>query len=269
MTDAHRPQTRQFDQMDPARAQAMQATLGEEPTLSAGDPLPDFFHQLYFWTPMTPHQLGRDGHPARGQGVIPDLGLPRRMWAGGRLGFHKPLVLGRSAECITTLEQAVCKDGRSGPLGVVTVSLEYHQNDTLCLREERDLIYREDAMPDAPTRTPPSAPEGGEFLKELRFDTTQLFRYSALTFNGHRIHYDVDYAQHVEGYSGLVVHGPLLAQNLVIAATEALGPLARFSFRATSPLMHFETATIHRDGTQFWIAGPDGQQCMEAKAVPQ
>ncbi len=268
MTETQPDQITQSDRMDPARAQAMQATLGAEPSLDAGDPLPPFFHQLYFWTPLPPDRLGRDGHPARGQGVIPDLGLPRRMWAGGRLEFLRPLVLGREAHCTTTRLSAQRKTGRSGALGLVTLGFEIEQEGTLCIREERDLIYREEADPEAPERTPPEAPEDAETRTPLAFTTTQLFRYSALTFNGHRIHYDLDYAKGVEGYDGLVVHGPLLAQHLMLKATEELGPLARFDFRATAPLMDWETATACRRSDQLWIEGPDRRLRMTATATP-
>lgn len=258
----------QTDMMDPVRAQAMQATLGDTASLGTGSALPPFYHQLYFWMPLPAEQLGRDGHPARGQGVIPDLGLPRRMWAGGRLSFLRPLVLGQEAMCTTTCLSAQHKTGRSGPLGLVTLGFEITQGGHTCLREERDLIYREDADPTAPKSTPPQAPQQADSRTDLGFTTTQLFRYSALTFNGHRIHYDLDYAKNVEGYDGLVVHGPLLAQHLMLKATAELGPLAAFEFRATAPLMDWETATACRTGTSLWIEGPDGRLCMQASAQP-
>lgn len=267
MQDDQKPRTRQSDTLDPARAQAMEATLGLTPALTTGDALPPFYHQLYFWTPLPPSQLGRDGHPARGQGVIPDLGLPRRMWAGGRLRFMAPLTLGTDAICTTTLVSSVRKTGRSGPLGLVTLGIDITQNGQTCLHEERDLIYREEADPNAPPRTPPLAPTTAKTRVPLSFTTTQLFRYSALTFNGHRIHYDLDYAKTVEGYAGLVVHGPLLAQHLINLATETLGPLRSFDFRATAPLMDWEQATACCEDTRFWIEGPDGRLCMTADAV--
>lgn len=267
MTDAASDVLRQTDVMDPDRARALQATLGRVPDLAAGDALPTFYHQVYFWTALPPDRLGRDGHPARGLGVIPDLGLPRRMWAGGRMVFHTPLRLGRPADCRTELVSAVEKRGRTGPLGLVTIRLTYAQDGVDCLTDERDLIYREDARPDAPAPHYPRAPDGTESERALTFDTTLLFRYSALTFNGHRIHYDLDYATGVEGYSGLVVHGPLQAQYLIDMATEELGPLKAFRFRATAPLMHVETATACRSGTRLWVRGPDGRMCLEAEAT--
>lgn len=259
------PSVRQSDMLDPARAQAMQGALGHGASLKAGDPLPPFFHQLYFWTPMPPEQLGRDGHPKVG-GLIPDMGLPRRMWAGGRLRFEAPLRLGVPAERETICETVHQKAGRTGPLAFVTLRHEIWQDGIRCVTEWQDLVYREDPDPGAPKPAPPMAPTDEDARAQRSFDATLLFRYSALTFNGHRIHYDQPYAKAVEGYDGLVVHGPLLAQHLMLMAEAALGPLTDFSFRATAPLMHFETATLCRKGRRFWVRGPDGRQCMTATA---
>lgn len=244
------------DPMDPARAAALMAALGQP---APGDALPPFFHHLYFWEPQPPGQLGRDGHPKVG-GLIPDMGLPRRMWAGGRLAFHAPLHMGRPAQKATWVDNAVHKTGRSGPLGFVTLRHEITQAGRLCVTEWQDLVYRPDADPSAPRPAPPIAPSGGD-IRTCDFDTTLLFRYSALTFNGHRIHYDEAYARQVEGYDGLVVHGPLLAQLLMLEA----GGLQRFSFRATAPLMHHEAATLCRAKDQMWVRGPHGRLCMEAQ----
>ncbi|QFT91609.1 hypothetical protein FIU86_02065 [Roseovarius sp. THAF9] len=252
------------DPIDPARARALQATLGETPTLATGDALPPFFHQIYFWDPQVPSDLGRDGHPELG-GVIPDMGLPRRMWAGGQLQFHAPFRAGRPATRRTTRERAEHKQGRSGPLAFVTLRHEIWQDDTCCITEHQDLVYREDEMGQKPE--PPRAPYGATKTRTVSFDSTLLFRYSALTFNGHRIHYDEDYARKVEGYGGLVVHGPLLAHHLMQMADAKLGGLTRFNFRATSPLMHFETAELcWGKGGTCWVRGPDGRQCMSAQA---
>jgi len=254
------------DMIDPARGRAMQASLGQIPDLGAGDALPPFFHQLYFWEPQTPEMLGRDGHPKVG-GVIPDMGLPRRMWAGGRLEFHAPLRAGEPAKRLTYKENSERKTGRSGPLGFVALRHEIWQGDRLCVTDWQDLVYREDPDPNAPPSTPKMARTDEDICETRSFDTTLLFRYSALTFNGHRIHYDIDYAKEIEGYAGLVVHGPLLAQLLMLLAERELGTLKTFAFRATAPLMHFEAAELcwKADGSA-WVRGPDGRQCMEAKA---
>lgn len=263
--EAPAPQ-RQTDQMDPDRARALQATLGDTSTLAACDALPPFFHQVYFWDPVSPAGLGADGHPKTGQGLIPDMGLPRRMWAGGRLEFHRPLRLGQPATQTATRLSATRKTGRSGALGLVTLRFEIEQAGALCLSEERDLIYREPADPSAAKPVPPVAPPETPNAESVRFTTTQLFRYSALTFNGHRIHYDRDYARQAESYPGLVVHGPLLAQLLMLKAAHDMGPLRAFDFRATAPLMDTETAILCRDDTRLWVQGPEGRLCMEATA---
>lgn len=262
-------ETIQTDVIDPARAAALQAALGRNCTIVAGSALPPFFHQLYFWSPQPPDRLGRDGHPKVGGDLIPDMGLPRRMWAGGRLQFHTPLIAGNTAERRSVCETADRKTGRTGPLGFVTLRHEVRQDGQLCLTEWQDLVYREDPSPDAIKPIPPAAQTDETDSRAVRFDTTLLFRYSALTFNGHRIHYDLDYARDIEGYEGLVVHGPLLAQHLMLFAEEVMGPLARFSFRATAPLMHFETASLCRNGRSLWVRGTDGRQCMVAEAAPR
>lgn len=304
----------QTDWLDPARAHLVQAALDMPDRVAPGTPLPPFFHQLYFWDPQPPGGLGRDGHPKVG-GIIPDMGLPRRMWAGGRLRFHAPLLAGAKAEKRTICENAVHKTGRSGPLGFVTLKHEIWQDGRLCVTEWQDLVYREDpepgpASPDSPAQRtvsatqlsvalegdssaietdraaspaqapdpapdarpagPPRARKDAAETRSRCFDTTLLFRYSAATCNGHRIHYDLDYARKVEGYSGLVVHGPLLAQVLMLRAADVLGSVGAFSFRGHSPVMHFETVNLchapNGDALDLWVAGPDGRLGMSATA---
>ena len=255
----------QSDVMDPARANAMQVALGKAADIGVATALPPFFHQLYFWEPQVAQTLGRDGHPKVG-GLIPDMGLPRRMWAAGRLAFYAPLRAGVAATRTSICENATLKQGRSGPLGFVTLRHDVHQDGAICLSEWQDLVYREDPDPQAAKPEPPQARTDEEHRDEVTFSSTLLFRYSALTFNGHRIHYDLDYARDVEGYGGLVVHGPLLAQLLMLMAQDHLGALERFEFRATSPLMHHEVATLCLRGRDLWVRGPDGRQCMVAKA---
>jgi 3-methylfumaryl-CoA hydratase len=250
------------DRMDPARAAALHDVLGLDGSPPAsGDALPPFFHHIYFWDVRSPQDLGPEGHPRTGGGLIPDLGLPRRMWAGGRLTFHQPLRVGVLAEKTTTLAGYTRKSGRSGQLGLVTLRHVIRQKGAPVLTEEQDLIYREAASlpPD-----PPPAPGNEEVSAPLAFDTTLLFRYSALTMNGHRIHYDLEHAKS-EGYPGLVVHGPLLAQWLILVAA-ARGPLRTFGFKATAPLFHFEEAELCAAGSRFWIRGPGSRLCMEARA---
>ena len=255
------------DLLDPARAQALHASLdrgGDAP--GTGDALPAFWHHIYFWDPQPPGMLGPDGHPATGSGLIPDLGLPQRMWAGGALEFRAPLIVGQQAEKVSVVESAVEKTGRSGRLGFVKLRHDIVQGGALKIREYQDLVYREPPK-DRATVAPPMARKNEDFAQRVTFTTTQLFRYSALTFNGHRIHYDADYARDVEGYDGLVVHGPLLAQMLIDLGQSQLGQMQKFSFRATSALTHLESADLcwASDGA-MWVRAQDGRQCMQAQA---
>jgi 3-methylfumaryl-CoA hydratase len=265
MQNTDEPAQVQDDVIDPARAQALAATLG----FGVVDPadLPPFFHQIWFWQALPPDLLGRDGHPAPGQvGLVPDTGLPRRMWAGGELAFHAPLRAGVAAQKRSWLEGVTHKQGRSGLLAFARLRHEIWQGGVCVLTEWQDLVYRHDPAPGTPPPPPAMAPpDAGAEARD--FSTTTLFRYSALTFNGHRIHYDLEYAQNVEGYPGLVVHGPLLAQVMMLRAARRLGRLATFRFRAVSPLFHFETATFCAEGDRDWVRGPDGRLCMQGFAT--
>ncbi|WP_281981588.1 acyl dehydratase [Thalassorhabdomicrobium marinisediminis] len=248
------------DVIDPARARALQATLGLQQTLEAGSALPPFFHQIYFWDAQPSAQLGRDGHPAPGD-FLPDMGLPRRMWAAGRLLFHAPLKAGIRAEKLSFIEGVTRKSGRSGPLAFVRLRHDIRQRGAVVLTEWQDLVYREDGR----TAEHPPARSDAHHREPLHVDTTTLFRYSALTFNGHRIHYDAPYATQVEGYDGLVVHGPLLAQHLLLLGERMLQrPLTEASYRATAALTLPQEAELCWADGAAWVRGPDGVQCMEA-----
>lgn len=253
------------DRLDPARAAALWSALGRAgPPPGAGDPMPAFFHHLYFWDLAPPAGLGPDGHPATG-GLIPDLGLPRRMWAGGKLVFHTPLRLGIVAEKATMLRAVTRKEGRTGRLGFVTLRHEIRQRGALAVSEDQVLVYRPAHEPDADPPQVPKIEDMPTTCRTVRFDPVLLFRYSALTMNGHRIHYDLPFAE-AEGYEGLVVHGPLLAQLLASHAEERFGPLNTFQFRATAPLTHLDTAEICSKGDHFWVRTADRRLAMTAKA---
>lgn len=259
--------TRIPDIIDPARANALAVTLGLGARFEAGVPLPPFFHNVYFWDPVEEAGLGVDGHPRTGAGLIPDLKLPRRMWAGGRLAFHAEFRAGVPADKATTAESVEIKEGRTGKLGFVTLRHDIHQGGALCLTEWQDLVYREAPSATAPAPLIRRAPED-EAPETHRFSSTTLFRYSALTFNGHRIHYDLDFARGSEGYGGLVTHGPLLAQLLMLRATREMGPLAGFRYTAKAPILSSEPVTTCRYGPSLWVRGEDGRLAMEAEATP-
>ena len=263
MTQTH-TKVQTTDVIDPARVAALNVTLGVDDHLAH-----PFAQQVFFWDAQPAGQLGQDGHPKVG-GLIPDFGLPRRMWAGGRLAFHAPLQTGLAATRVTSLLSAERKMGKTGALGVVTLRHEISQDGNPVVTDEQDLIYRQAADPSAPKPTAKPAPDDETISESRSFTTTQLFRYSALTFNGHRIHYDRDYARDVEGYPGLVVHGPLLAQYLMLMAEQELSGLTTFSFRATAPLFDFELATFcakpAAQGLEMWVRAEDGRLCMTALA---
>lgn len=245
------------DTLDPARARALQATLGETPSIESGDSLPPFAHHIYFWDPHVPAALGEDGHPATGA-FIPDMGQSRRMWAAGKIIHHKPLMAGIKAEKISRVDAVTRKQGRTGALAFVRLRHDIRQRHTLAITEFQDLVYRPaDAQPAAPQEAPTVATQ----TAPLKFNSAQLFRYSALTFNGHRIHYDADYARDTEGYGGLVVHGPLLAHLMMRMATELHGPFAAFSYRGASPLLAHEDATLCTKDGHFWVKAADGRLC--------
>lgn len=224
------------DVLEPARSRALLAALGEQTLLRPGEPLPLLHHWLYFWDVRPPQGLGPDGHPARG-GFLPPVPLPRRMWAGGRLSFLKPLRVGETLQKVSTILKVEAKSGRSGNLVFVTVGHELSGDEGLAIREEQDIVYRE---PPPPGGAAPSAATGeasaAAWRRTVDPDPVLLFRYSALTMNGHRIHYDRPYATGEEGYPALVVHGPLQATLLIDLARRNLqAPITGFEFRGLAP----------------------------------
>lgn len=259
------------DVVTSAQVVAMTATLDrDDPAPRAGDPLPPLWHWLWTLPMVRQSQLAPDGHPRRG-GFLPPVELPRRMWAGGRLKFGAPLRVGDTIRRTSTIADVNVKHGRTGPLVFVLVRHEIAGSSGGAISEEQDIVYRN--MP-APGETPPPAkpaPEHAEWRREIAPDPVLLFRYSALTFAGHRIHYDHTYATKVEGYPGLVVHGPLIATLLAdLARRNSSRTMTGFDFRAASPL--FDTAPFSLcgaptdSGARLWARNPAGGVAMEAEA---
>jgi 3-methylfumaryl-CoA hydratase len=238
------------DTLDCARSNALRVALGGEGDLVAGDPLPLLHHWLYFWEVKPPVGLGPDGHPAKG-GFLPPVPLPRRMWAGGRLTFHKPLLLGAAVTKTSTIQSVTQKTGRTGTLVFVTVKHEIDAGEGVAVSEEQDLVYRDPASASLPMPVPAPAPDAA-WREQVDPDPVLLFRYSALTMNGHRIHYDRKYAIEEEAYPALVVHGPLQATLMIALAERNLAaPITGFSFRGQQPA--FDGVPLHvcgdaRDG---------------------
>lgn len=260
------------DLLRPFPADALAATLDRDETYPEGAALPDLWHWLYFLPLHRLSESGRDGHAAKG-GFLPPVPLPRRMWAGSRFRFLRPLTIGAEATKTSTIARVEPKQGRSGPLCFVTVSHDFRQDGQHCIAEEHDIVYREDPAPGAPAPVAQPAPEGSDFSRTIHPDPVLLFRYSALTFNGHRIHYDQPYATGVEGYPGLVVHGPLLATLLMdLLRRQTDAPVAEFSFRALATITDTGDFSVHGarrdDGSiRLWARRADGALAMDATAT--
>lgn len=249
-------------------ASATDETAGEiQPGMNA----PRMLHYCLAQPAAPTAALGLDGHPDRG-GFLPPVPLPRRMWAGGALDFHGELRGGEVMTRRSEIRDVVAKEGRSGLLCFVTVAHEVTCNGRAVLTERQDIVYRPAILPgDTATAQTPVAAETGAHCRRITPSAALLFRYSALTFNGHRIHYDTPFARSKEGYPGLVVHGPLQATLLAQFAQALLGRLpSRFSFRSLSPLFDTGDFMLHASATEagltVWTAAVGGPVAMLAEA---
>ncbi len=287
----------QSDILTPALVQRHRATLDLAPDNPA--PLPGI-HWLLNLPDAATAKLGEDGHPRRDVegSFLPPIDLPRRMWASSEVEFLAPIAVGAIVTRTSSIADIAEKSGGSGRLAFVTLAHDMKADGVVAVRETQTLVYREAVTPKpAPSLErglaegasgtgpdslgqppPPSPPLEGRGLEDYPHHTTLtpgetlLFRFSALTFNSHRIHYDLPYARHVEGYRGLVVHGPLTATLLLNWATELFGPQRRFAFRAVAPAFAGEplmlVAREDADGITLTALGPDGAECIKASASP-
>ena len=267
----------QADEVTTAPARALQATLDRDDSPPVrGNVLPPLWHWLYFLPQPRQSALGPDGHPLRG-GFLPPVPLPRRMWAGGRLRWQpdNPLLLGDAVTRTSRIASVKHKAGRTGDLLFVLVSHEIYNAHGLALSEEHDIVYRANPQPGDAAPPPQAAPQHAVWTREVTPDDVLLFRYSALTFNGHRIHYDRRYVTEVEGYPGLIVHGPLIATLLVDLLRRQM-PAARlssFEFRAIRPLFDLAPFKLHcspsADGrtVQLWTEDHEDWLTMQATAT--
>jgi 3-methylfumaryl-CoA hydratase len=259
------------DLITQAPVRLMQATLDAADAGALPSQLPPLWHWLYFLPGERQSNIGPDGHPGRG-GLLPPITLPRRMWAGGRLQFLRPLALGEPVRCVSTIKSIQSKSGRSGELVFVTVLHQVSDGLGVAIHEEQDIVYRDAPAAGAPAPQPFEAPTDEQFSHTVWPDPVLLMRYSALTFNSHRIHYDRPYAMQEEGYPGLVVHGPLIATLLMEEMRRAHPEKAirSFDFKAVSPL--FDTAPFTVSGkleggaARLWARGSEGQLAMQASA---
>ena len=243
------------DWITEGRVAKLAATFGKP----APEVLPPGWHWILFAEAVPPQGLGEDGHPRRG-GFLPPIALPRRMWAGGRITWHGELATGHAVTRTSTIRAVAAKAGASGPLAFVTVAHAIADEHKLLLEEEHDIVYRDAGKPGGAAAAGGTLPPEGSWCRRVVADSVLLFRYSALTFNGHRIHYDHPYATEVEGYPGLVVHGPLIATLLLDLVGEALPQrrIRRFAYRAHAPLFAERP---------FFLTGQPQSEAVELKAL--
>lgn len=256
--------------LSPTLAQQYHATF-ERPGAAPGpgDAAPRLIHWCLAQPVAPMSALGEDGHPALGH-FLPPVPLPRRMWAGGSVAFHGDLQVGDHVHRTSRVEDIACKTGRSGELWFVTVGHEVSVNGEVRVEERQDLVYRA-----AGGAGPSTLPEAARGRHERIVDPTPtlLFRYSAMTFNGHRIHYDRDHAMRTEGYDGLVVHGPMQAALMLMFAGDIVGrPPDRFAFRGMSPLTDTAPFAVNAgskegDVMALWTARQGGPEAMRAEAA--
>jgi 3-methylfumaryl-CoA hydratase len=240
----------------------------DDPAPREGDAAPPLAHWLYFLPAYRQSEVGPDGHAIKGA-FLPPVPLPRRMWAGSRLEFLRPLAVGARISRRSVIKDIRAKQGRSGDLVFVTVRHEVSDTAGLALTDEHDIVYRGESPP---ADSSPAAPAGEAWKRDIHPDPVLLFRYSAVTFNSHRIHYDHPYVTKVEGYPGLVVHGPLVATLLLDLLRRNLPAAAvtRYSFRALKPLYDtapFATCGVPDEATRtarLWTRDSAGAATMEA-----
>jgi 3-methylfumaryl-CoA hydratase len=216
--------------------------------------------------------LGPDGHPTRG-GFLPPVPLPRRMWAGGEIEFLQPLRVGDESTRTSRIADVQVKTGSTGTLCFVSVEHSISSPRGIAIRERQDIVYREMTTSTPATAKAPPPPPEAQHRETHVSDPVLLFRYSALTFNGHRIHYDRDYVTKVEGYPGLIFHGPLQATFIIEMAAKLHGgkPPKKFTYRGLQPLFEGSEFSINAnetaDGMELWTANAEGQPTMKGTAV--
>jgi 3-methylfumaryl-CoA hydratase len=252
---------------------ALSATLDrDDGAIDLGTEVPPCWHWLYFLPLHRQSELGPDGHARRG-GFLPPVPLPRRMWAGSRLEFMAPVRAGQAISRSSRIADVRLKEGRTGPLVFVNVHHEIRAEGQLAIHEEHDIVYRDLPAPGEPAPAGVPAPAHASWTREIRPDDVLLFRYSALTFNGHRIHYDRRYVTEVEGYPGLIVHGPLIATLLLDLLRRQLptAQVRRFEFKAMKPIFDIAPFSVcgrmDKDKTvRLWAVTPEGHLAMDASA---
>lgn len=257
-----------------AHPTAMMQAMLNQPNKQFNE-VPHLYHWFYFLPVVDSAELAEDGHPKKGH-FLPPIPFPKRMWAGGRLQFLIPIRLNQNIRRESEIINVDLKHGKSGDMYFVTVKHSIFAEDQLAIIEEHDIVYREatNHVPATPVKNETaSTPKAYSYKKQFSVDHTLLFRYSAITFNAHRIHYDHPYATQVEAYPGLIVHGPLLA-TLLLHTFKQENPdkeINSFEFRAVSPVFDFDTFSIcgdvQQNNAELWIEKSDSHLCMKAKVT--
>jgi 3-methylfumaryl-CoA hydratase len=250
----------------------LRATLFMEiGTPKPGDAAPLTTHWCLAQPVYPMSELGPDGHPARG-GFLPPVPLPRRMWAGGELEFFEPLRVGDEATRTSRISDVTMKTGSTGVLCFVSVEHVIATARGIAIRERQDIVYRDVSAAAAPSKPAPPPPVAKHRESHMA-DPVLLFRYSALTFNGHRIHYDRDYVTKVEGYPGLIFHGPMQAAFIVELAAKLHGGTApkKLVYRGVQPLFEGSEFSVNANetngGMELWTANAAGQPTMKGTAT--
>lgn len=267
------------DVVNARHIQMMQALLNQDDKNPSV--LPHLYHWFYFLPIVDGKEIAEDGHPHKGS-FLPPIPFPKRMWAGGRLQFIHPILINQKIRRESEILKVQFKSGKSGDMYFITVKHSIYAEDQLAIIEEHDIVYREASntvqnqiasQPTTATQTQAIEARHYSFKENFPIDEVTLFRYSAITFNGHRIHYDRPYATQIEGYPGLIVHGPLLA-TLLLHTFKTQNPtktISSFEFRAVNPVFDFNNFNIcadtHSENAELWIEKEQGQICMKAQVA--
>jgi 3-methylfumaryl-CoA hydratase len=264
----------QQDVVDAARLRGLYALFDRPPpSLDPGEPIPSEWHWIFFWTTMRQSELDQDGHPKRGN-FLPPIPLPRRLFASAEAQFHEAICVGDTITLDATIADIRHTTGRTGKLAFVSVDRVIRRGTVALVTERQSIVYREPPIPGAPAVPAERPADAPEWQIEFYPDPVMLFRFSALTFNAHRIHFDRSYATAVEGYPGLVVHGPLIALAM-LAACRDVRPrvhLTDFKFRVQRPAFDGAPITLagrYRDNgsASLWAVNQDGELLMTGEAL--
>ncbi len=254
-------------------ADALTATLDrDDPPYKEGDVIPPGWHLFYIREVVKLRDTAEDGHPKRGD-FLPPIDLPRRMWAGTRATYHKPIHVGENISNVTTIESVTPKVGKTGQLVFLKLKNEISGEDGLATTELQDVVYREEAQPGVAAPEPPPPPGEAVWKRTIHPSSVLLFRYSALTMNSHRIHYDRTYVTEVEKYPGLLVHGPLTFTLLLdlFRRENTDKTLKSFSVRAVSPIYDTHDFVVEgspdgENAATLWALNHEGRLAMSAEA---